>query len=112
MSRPTTRRRRPTMSQKAVSLLTLVVLALAAWGEDKPKPKGRTVAVRLSFSVDEYDPSKPSKAVLKCVVQNESPVGLHVPVGFDGGYVRLQSGSLSLRNTKKGEDDVKLAWVG
>src|SRR5581483_1635454 len=93
------------MSQwQAVVLLALVAPALAASAEEQPKPKERKVSLRLSFSVEEYDPSRPSKAVIKCVVQNDTPVALHVPVGFDDGYVRLESEGLTLRKVKKEKD--------
>jgi hypothetical protein len=69
------------------------------------------VSVRLSFSVEKYEPSKPSKAVLKCVVYNDSPLPLHIPVGYDGSYIRVQSGNLSLVKSKREKEDVRLAWV-
>ena len=45
------------------------------------------------------------------MVRNGTPTGIHVPVGYDGGYVRLQAGQLSLRKTRVGKDDMRLAWV-
>jgi hypothetical protein len=96
---------------KAVGLLALLVPALAAAGPEAGKPAERKVSVRLSFSVEEYDPSKPSQAVMKCVVSNNSYLPLHVPVGFDGGYVRVQSGLLTLSKNKRAKEDVQLAWV-
>jgi hypothetical protein len=96
---------------KAVGLLALLVPALAAAGPEGGKPAERKVSVRLSFSVEEYDPSKPSQAVMKCVVHNDSYRPIHVPVGFDGGYVRVQSGFLTLSKNKRAKEDVQLAWV-
>jgi hypothetical protein len=92
---------------KTVGLLALLVPTLAVCGHEK----SRKVSVRLSFSVEQYEPSKPSQAVLKCVVHNDSPLPLHVPVGYDGGYIRLQSGDLSLAKRKREKEDVKLVWV-
>ena len=96
---------------KAMGLLALLVSVQAALGQERPRPHGRGGLVRLSFSVEAYDPSRPSGAVMRCVVQNDTPTGLHVPVGYDGGYVRLQSGLLSLRKVKKEKQDVRLTWV-
>jgi hypothetical protein len=48
---------------------------------------------------------------MKCVVHNDSYLPLHVPVGYDGGYIRVQSGQLTLSKNKKAKEDVKLAWV-
>jgi hypothetical protein len=96
---------------KAIGLFALLLPALAVGGQEKPKPKVRKLSVHLSFSVEEYEPSKPSKAVLKCVVHNDSPLPLHAPVGYDGGYIRLQSGALSLAKRKREKEDVKLVWV-
>ena len=97
-----------------LGLLVLVAAssAPAADGPDKIKTKPKpAVSVGVSFSVEEYDPSKPSRATMTCVVRNDSTVGVRVPVGFDGGYVRIQSGTMSLLKRKQEKDDVKLAWV-
>lgn len=65
--------------------------------------------LRLSFSVGEFDPQKP-EGVVKCIVFNNTGRGFHVPVGYDGGYVQLTGGGLSLRKELK-KDDVKLVWL-
>jgi hypothetical protein len=96
---------------KIIGLIALLVPALAHADPVKLKAMDRKVTVRLSFSTEEYDPSKPSKATMKCVVQNNSPSPVHVPVGFDGGYIRIQSGLLTLGKGKKTKEDVKLDWV-
>jgi hypothetical protein len=66
----------------------------------------------LSFLlVEEYDPSTPSKAVVRCVVKNDSGIPIHVAVGFDGGYIRVEAGQVRLSRAERFPDDVKLTWV-
>jgi hypothetical protein len=48
---------------------------------------------------------------MKCVVRNDSPFPVHVPVGFDAVYVQVESGQLTLFPAKRTRDDVRLAWV-
>ena len=96
---------------KAIGLLALIMAAPVVSGQERPRPHERVVSARLSFSVEPFDPSRPSGAVVKCVVRNDTPTAIHVPVGYDGGYVRLQAGQLSLRKIRVGKDDMRLAWV-
>lgn len=96
---------------KTLGTLGLLVSALAASGQERPKIIERTVSARLSFSVEEYDPTKKSHATMKCVVKNDSGLGTHVPVGYDDGYIRLQSGTLTLHKRTREKEDVKLVWV-
>jgi hypothetical protein len=97
------------MTCNALVLVALGLAGLPALAE--VQPKDRKVSVHLSFSEEEYDPTRPSKAVMRCVVQNDTTSGVHVPVGFDGGYVRVESGGLTLYKRRIEKDDVKLAWV-
>jgi hypothetical protein len=96
-----------------VTLLVLAVPTAIAVGEDRPKPAPPNVAVRLSFSVEEYDPwaASPSHAVMRCVARNDMADAVEVPVGYDGERVRVQSGQLTLYKRMKGQDDVKLVRV-
>jgi hypothetical protein len=91
-----------------------VVVLLVAWpcaGQGKGKLPDRVLSAVVSFSVDEYDPATPAKATVTCAVRNNGPYPAHVPVGFDGGYVRLEAGGLTLSRIKRDKDDVRLAWV-
>jgi hypothetical protein len=96
-----------------VTLLVLAVPTAIAVGEGGPKPAPPNVAVRLSFSAEEYDPSaaSPSQAAVRCVVRNDTAEAVEVPVGYDGERVRVQSGQLTLYRRMKGEGDVKLVRV-
>jgi hypothetical protein len=98
-------------SWKAAGVLALLVPAVAGAGPGELEAAERTVSVRLSFSVEEYEPTKSPKAVMKCVVYNDGFSPVHVPVGFDGGYIRVQSGLLTLSKNKRDKEDVKLVWV-
>jgi hypothetical protein len=69
----------------------LVLLGMNALAQEKPKPKESNVSVAISFSVEEYDPSTPTKAVMKCLVRNDTDEAVQVPVGYDGKMVRLES---------------------
>ncbi|HVX16291.1 MAG TPA: hypothetical protein VHC22_34210 [Pirellulales bacterium] len=96
----------------AIGLLVLVLPAPATTADEpaqtKPKPP---VWVHVSFSVEEYDPSTPSKATMRCVLRNDTRRGVHVPVGFDGGYVQVQSGLMTLIKHTREKEDAKLVWV-
>jgi hypothetical protein len=95
-----------------VTLLVLAAPTAIALGGGGPKPAPPNVAVRLSFSVEEYDPSAASRAVMRCVARNDTAEAIEVPVGYDGERIRIQSGQLTLYKTKmKGEGDVKLVRV-
>ena len=86
-----------------------IVLSLSTVAQQKsPDPK---VKALVSFSVEEYDPSTPPKVVVRCVVRNDSEIPIHVPVGFDGGYIRVKAGGLTLSRAKQSPDDIKLAWL-
>jgi hypothetical protein len=84
----------------------------AALGAPAAQARPDAAAVRLTVSAEEYDPAVASNAVLKCVVKNETPWGVHVPVGFDGGYVSVEAMGLRLRRAQHAAGDVALAWVG
>jgi hypothetical protein len=58
-----------------------------------------TVKVRLSFSVKEFDPAKPGKAVVRCVVRNDTLQQFEVPSVYDGKAVVLRAGGLALERT-------------
>jgi hypothetical protein len=60
-----------------------------------------TVKVRLSFSVKEFDPAKPGKAVVRCVVRNDTMEEFEVPTVYDGRAVVLRSGRLALERPGK-----------
>jgi hypothetical protein len=55
------------------------------------KVKVTKVSVALSMSVEEYDPSTPSKAVIKCLVRNDTDDAVQVPASYDGKRIRLES---------------------
>jgi hypothetical protein len=106
-----------------IGVVFLVMYSASALGQEKPMPKEPRVSVTLSFSVEEYDPSTPSKAVIKCVVRNDTDEAIQVPVGYDANRVRLESsweaGSqrpiLSYANkdpySKEQKNDVKLIRI-
>jgi hypothetical protein len=98
------------MGQKLLGLSALLIVAVAS-GQDRPEPPKRVVSVHLSFSLDQFEPAKPTKASVKCVVKNNSPWPVHVPVGYEGGYIQLRARGLNLVVNKREKDNVKLAWV-
>ena len=51
---------------------------------DKSEQPTSSVAVKLTISVEEYSPSKPSKGVVKCAILNKAHVPAEVQVGYDG----------------------------
>jgi hypothetical protein len=96
----------------AVALLTLAAHPLAAPGQKRGEQPGQSaglkVSVDLSFSVREYDPRKPGKATLKCVVRNDTKQAVEVPVGYDARAVTLKGDALTLyRRGMKGQETVK-----
>jgi hypothetical protein len=96
-----------------ISRILIIVSALASIATVglAQKRERRVVTSQITFSLDEYDPATPSDGVMRCEVRNDSPYPLHVPVGFDGGYVKVKSGGLTLRRLSKRKDDVRLAWL-
>jgi len=68
-------------------------------------PKEPKTSVALSLASDEFDPSTPSKAVLKCVVHNGTVEAIQVPASYDGKRLRLYSTSGMVLNRIK-EDDL------
>src|SRR4051812_16095856 len=104
-------RQEHTMPRLVLNLFAVVLLATVAMAGAAEKRKQRVVTGRITFSVDEYDPATPSQGVMRCELRNDSPFPWHVPVGFDGGYVKVKSGNLSLRRVTKSKDDVHLAWL-
>jgi hypothetical protein len=84
----------------------------AALGVPAAQARPDVPAVQLMISAAEYDPMAASNAVLKCVVKYETSWGVHVPVGFDGGYVTVEAMGLRLMRAQHAADDVTLAWVG
>jgi hypothetical protein len=69
-------------------LLSFAILGsalVATRGDDDPKAPASApdVAVKLTISVDEYDPSTPSKGIVKCVVVNNGKEPLQVTLGYD-----------------------------
>lgn len=52
-------------------------------GEEQPKPALPGVKVNIVLSADAYDPSKPSKATVKCLAINKSPAPVQVRLGYD-----------------------------
>jgi hypothetical protein len=69
------------------------------------KIKETKVSVALALSVEEYDPSTPSKAVIKCVVRNDTDDAVQVPASYDGKRIRLESTNGLVLNRIK-EDDI------
>ncbi|HEV3259877.1 MAG TPA: hypothetical protein VG013_23620 [Gemmataceae bacterium] len=88
-------------------MMTVILFFLAsALGQAEPTPREAKVSVALSLSVDEYDPSRPSKAVMKCVVRNGTTEAIQVPASYDGKLLRLESTSrLVLKRTKADDLD-------
>jgi hypothetical protein len=99
------------MKNLLIAGLTALLAVAPSNGQAKPKHPDRVVSVRVSFTSDEYDPTTPAKATIKCVVRNGTALPIHVPVGFDGGYVQLAAQGLTLSKAIREKDDVKLAWV-
>jgi hypothetical protein len=65
------------------------------------------VSVSLVLSEREYDPTRSSKGVLKCVVRNDTDDVVHVPVGYDGKQVELLSGQLILQRAFPSRGDIR-----
>ena len=83
--------------------------AAAAPGE---KPPVNAVSIELSISVEEYDPSVPSKGVLKCVLHNNSTQSVRAPLGYDGSTAVLHGGLVTLSPRKAPtKDELKTAAV-
>src|SRR5216110_1676521 len=61
-----------------------------------PDDKDQKVSVSLNLNEREYDPTQPSRGVLKCVVRNGTLEPIVVPVGYDGKQVMLNSRQLTL----------------
>jgi hypothetical protein len=99
------------VQRPVLDLIVVSVLAAVPITSTAQKLERRAVKAQITFSVDEYDPAAPAKGVMRCAVRNDSPYPVHVPVGFDGGYVKVRSGGLSLQKTAKEKDDVRLAWL-
>jgi hypothetical protein len=76
-------------------LLVLAAHALTAAGQGQAKGEQPKVSVRLSFSVDEYDPNMP-KGTIKCVVRNDMQETVEVPVGYDGRVVTVTGSGVTL----------------
>jgi hypothetical protein len=51
------------------------------------------VVVKLTISVDEYDPETPSKGIVKCVVVNGGDKPVEVTLGYDGRANLLRAGA-------------------
>jgi len=85
--------------------LLLVMYSASAFGQGKPTPKEPKVSVSLSLSSDEFDPSTPSKVVMKCVVQNGTAEAIQVPASYDGNRLRVYSTSRLVLNRIR-EDDL------
>src|SRR5690242_1022805 len=86
----------------SVGCLLLVTNSATCLGQGKPPTKEPKVSVALSCSVEAYDPSAASQAVLKCVVRNGTPEAIQVPAQYDGNRLRLYSTrGLVLHRTKE-----------
>jgi hypothetical protein len=68
---------------------------------------GRAIEVKLHFSVDELDPSKPGESYLECKSFNGTDKAVHVPTVYAGGF----EGDMSLKTI--GRYDFHLVvWAG
>jgi hypothetical protein len=94
-----------------VCLFVVAGHAATSPGQDKPQPAEPALSVQLSFSVEEYDPTAASEAVLRCVVRNGTNEPIRVPVGYGGGSIAVQSGLLTLHKANEGKGDVKQVRV-
>jgi hypothetical protein len=66
------------------SSLVVAVIALPIAPDEKPAAPPAGVKVKLTISAQEFDPSKPSKAFVRVVVENKSDAAIAVGVGYDG----------------------------
>src|SRR5437868_14762381 len=94
-----------------LNLIVVLMLTAVVTTSIAQKPRRRIVSAQVTMSVEEYDPATTCKGLLRCEVRNDSPYPWRVPIGFDGGYVKVQSGGLSLRRVTKDKDNVRLAWL-
>jgi hypothetical protein len=73
----------------ATALLTLASLTAAEAGDEKPIGPLPGVEVKLVISVEAYDPSRPSRGLVKAVIVNHSKVPVEVAPGYDSKTNRL-----------------------
>jgi len=71
------------------ALAALALLTSAAGAAEKPQDDGPKVTVKLSISVKQYDPGKPSKGVVRCSVVNRSDETIEVALGLEERKNRL-----------------------
>jgi hypothetical protein len=70
----------------------LALAALPAHAQDAAaKDPLPGVTVKLSVSADQFDPSVPTKATVKCLIENKSDHPIEVPIGYDGRTTQLSS---------------------
>lgn len=79
-----------------LAFAVLVSMAVAARGAEEAKAPAPGVAVKLTISVDEYDPMTASKGIVKCVVVNNGSEPVTVTLGYDGQTNMLLSGARGL----------------
>ena len=74
-----------------ISVLAFLVCSVTFAGNSPGQPKDPLPGVKtnLVISVEEYDPSRPSKGVVKCIVVNKSKNPVEVFLGYDGGWNQL-----------------------
>jgi hypothetical protein len=85
------------------SLAVLFVLAasvLTAPAQSPGKPAVPGIEVRISFTVEEYDPKAP-KGSLLLIVRNDTKEAVNVPADYDGRTVVIKSGLLTLHRHGK-----------
>ena len=80
-------RRSPVATLVVATLLVATAEPLV--GEEQPKRSLPGVTVKLVMSVETYDPTKPSKGIVRCLVANNSKAAVDAQVGYDGHINRL-----------------------
>src|SRR5262245_23569498 len=81
------------MKRCLAALLGLSVLPLAPVGAgDKKKDELPGVTLTLTITAKEYDPAKPSKGTVRCVLVNDSKEAVQASPGYGHGAFLLGQG--------------------
>ena len=79
------------------ALAALALLSSAAAAAEKPRDDGPKVTVKLSISVEEYDPNELSKGIVRCWLVNRSEQAVDVWLGLESQKNWLSSQDRGLR---------------